>query len=103
RWMSQCLDGRWGSATAIRIATSLLTSAATAGLCSKGTGARSLTYPKVTDEALAYLLYLLRPMAFEGSLLENPYVASVGLTEGLLEQRLRHLPGLSFQRMGELW
>jgi hypothetical protein len=103
RWMQHVLDGRWGSATLIRIATSLLTSAAAAGLCSQGNGARSLKYPKVTDEALAYLFYVLRHLSFEGTLLENPYVASVGLTEGLLEQRLRRLPGMAFQRMGELW
>lgn len=102
RWMHLVLDDRWGSATTIRIATSLLTSAAAAGLCSSGTGSRSLNYPKVTDEALAYLLYMLRHLSFAGSMLENPYVASVGLTEGILEQRLRRLPGISFRRMGKL-
>jgi hypothetical protein len=102
RWMQHVLDDRWGAATTIRIATSLLTSAAAAGLCAGGTGARRLFSPKVTDEALAYLLYMLRHLSFAGSLLENPYVASVGLAEGILEQRLRRLPGLSFHRMGEL-
>jgi hypothetical protein len=103
RWMHQMFDGRWGSATVIRIATGLLTCATTAGLCTPGTQGRRLTSPKVTDDALAYLLYLLRHMVFEGSLLDNPYLASVGLTGGVLEQRLRRLPGMAFRRMGELW
>jgi hypothetical protein len=79
-----------------------MTSAVAAGLCSGGSGMRSLKYPTVTDEALAYGLYFLRHLSFAGSLLENPYLASVGLSEGFLEQRLRRLPGLSFSRMGEL-
>ena len=32
----------------------------------------------------------------------NPYLKSVGLSEGVLEQRLRNLPGLAFNRMGNL-
>ena len=103
RWMHQMLEGRWSSATMIRMATGLLTCATAAGLCSAGTKGRRLTSPKVTDDALAYLLYLLRPLTFQGSLLDNPYVASVGLTGGILEQRLRRLPGLAFRRMGEVW
>ena len=103
RWMQQTLAGRWGSATMRRMATGLLTCATAAGLCMPGTQGRPLTSPRVTDDALAYFLYLLRPLAFEGSLLENPYLASVGLTAGVLEQRLRRLPGLAFRRMGELW
>jgi hypothetical protein len=34
--------------------------------------------------------------------MENPYLASVGLSEGFLEQRLRKLPDISFNRMAEL-
>ena len=83
------------------MATALITCAATAGLCSDRPGTRSLTYPQVTDEALAYWLYFLRYLSFEGSLLNNPYFAAVGLSDRL-EQRLLHLPGVSFQRMGDL-
>jgi hypothetical protein len=47
-------------------------------------------------------MYLLREVRFEGSLTENPYLASVGLEGGFLDQRLRNLPGISFHRMAHL-
>ena len=102
RWVSGQLKTEWSSATIQRMASGLIASATDAGLCSKTPGTRSLKYPKVTDEALVYWLYFLRCLSFEGSMLENPYLASVGLSEGFLEQHLRRLPGLSFSRMGEL-
>lgn len=102
RWVSQQLKAEWSSATIQRMATGLIASATDAGLCSENTGTRSLKYPKVTDEALAYWLYLLRGLSFEGTILDNPYLASVGLSEGFLEHRLRRLPGLSFSRMNDL-
>jgi hypothetical protein len=102
RWVIQQIGGDWSAATVQRMAMALLTSATAAGLCTEGTGSRHLEYPKVTDEALAYWLYFLRGLTFEGSLLNNPYWGSVGLSEDFLEQRLRRLPGLSFTRMGDL-
>jgi len=103
RWVTQQLKTEWSTTTILRMATGLITSAASAGLCSEMPKSRSLKYPKITDEALAYWLYFLRHLSFTGSLLNNPYLASVGLSEGFLEQRLRRLPGLSFNRMGDLY
>jgi hypothetical protein len=102
RWVSQRLPVEWSSATVQRMATGLIASATDAGLCSDNAGVRGLKYPKVTDEALAYWLYLLRGLSFEGTLLDNPYLVSVGLSGEFLEQRLRRLPGLSFSRMDDL-
>jgi hypothetical protein len=102
RWVAEHRGRDWAPATTIKMATSLLTCAASAGLCSGGVGSRSLKYPKVSDYALAYWLYFLKHLTFEGSLLENPYLASVGLSEHFLEQRVKKLPGVSFYRMGEL-
>ncbi|MEN8446803.1 MAG: hypothetical protein ABG776_17535 [Cyanobacteria bacterium J06555_13] len=102
RWVSQNLSTQWASATVLRMATALITCATAAGLCESTPGSRSLGYPKVTDEALGYWLYTLRGLQFEGTLLANPYLASVGLSEGFLEDRLRQLSGLRFSRMGEL-
>ena len=62
-----------------------------------------MKYPKITDEALAYWLYFLQHLSFTGTLLDNPYFKSVGLSDSLLEQRLRSLPGITFKRMGELY
>jgi hypothetical protein len=102
RWVEGNMGRPWAPATVIRMADSLLTCASSAGLCTQKAGVRNLIYPKVTDEALVYWLYFLRHLDFAGTLLTNPYLASVGLSDGFLEQRLRRLPGLSFQRMGDL-
>ncbi|BAY73255.1 hypothetical protein NIES23_60830 (plasmid) [Trichormus variabilis NIES-23] len=103
RWVTQHLESEWSAATTFRMATGLIATAAAAGLCSDNSGMRILKYPKVTDEALAYWLYFLRDLSFEGSLLTNPYFNSVGLFDSFLEQRLSRLPGLSFTRMGDLY
>jgi len=39
----------------------------------------------------------------EGSLIENPYLASLGLSDGFLDQRLSKLAGIQFHRMGRLF
>ncbi|MCX5953197.1 MAG: hypothetical protein NTZ40_06835 [Cyanobacteria bacterium] len=36
-------------------------------------------FPLVPDDALTYLLHLLREVDFEGTVLANPYLRSVGL------------------------
>jgi hypothetical protein len=102
RWVIQHIGGDWSAATVQRMAMALLTSATAAGLCAEGIGSRQLEYPKVSDEALGYWLYFLRGLTFAGSLLNNPYWVSVGLSEDFLEPRLRRLPGLAFSRMGDL-
>jgi hypothetical protein len=56
----------------------------------------------VPDDALTYLLHLLREVDFQGTLLANPYLRSVGLEGGLLNDRLKRLPDLSFGRQGDL-
>jgi hypothetical protein len=58
--------------------------------------------PRVPGEALEYLMYLLREVKFEGTLLNNPYTGSMGLDGARFEDRLRSLPGLDFKRQGDL-
>ena len=103
RWLNQRLGDRWAPATTRRMASGLLSTAAEAGLCSPGpTGTRAVLRPAVPDEALAYLLYLLRGTSVQGTLLENPYLLSVGLEPETLEPRLRKgLPGLGYRRTGD--
>ena len=102
RWVNSEFPERWSAATCVQFASKLLSAASEAGLVSPKRDPRSLLLPKVTDLALGYLLYLLRGTRFEGTLTENPYLASVGLTEGFLDQRLRALPGITFRRMAHL-
>ncbi|MEQ1506874.1 MAG: DUF1819 domain-containing protein [Myxococcota bacterium] len=101
-WVSEHGAARWTMSTRIQFASKLLSSAHTAGLVQGTRDPRPLTLPRVPDDSLAYLMYLLRGVDFQGSLVDNPYVASVGLDDGGLEDRLRGLPSLAFRRQGDL-
>jgi hypothetical protein len=89
-------------ATRIQFASKLLSAAHGAGLVATIRDPRPLSVPRVGDDALAYLMYLLRGIDIQDSLLANPYAASVGLDGGILEERLRTVPGMRFQRQGDL-
>lgn len=101
-WVGEQGPGRWTMSTRIQFASKLLSAAYSAGLVAANRDPRPLTVPRVPNEALEYLMYLLRETTFEGSLLDNPYTGSVGLDGGVLEDRLRSLPGLTFKRQGDL-
>mgnify|MGYP000420892099 CR=1 FL=1 len=88
--------------TRIQFASKLLTAANAAGLVIGIRDPRPLTFPQVPGEALTYLLYLLRGIDFAGTLLANPYLASVGLDGDTLASRLRTLSALSFRRQADL-
>jgi hypothetical protein len=102
RWLRHTWPGRWSEATFIQFASKLLSAASEAGLVSPKRDPRALLFPKVPDVAIAYLLYLLRGVVHEGSIIENAYVVSVGLGEGFLEQRVRSIAGLSIRRMADV-
>lgn len=102
RWIKQEFPDRWSETTSLQFATKLLAAASEAGLISSKRDPRTLLVPKVTDQALTYILYLLRDTRFEGTLTDNPYLASVALTNGFLDQRLRALSAVRFRRMGHL-
>ena len=101
-WVGEQGPGRWTMSTRIQFASKLLSAAYSAGLVTSNRDPRPLALPRVPDEALEYLMYLLRETAFEGGLLDNPYASSVGLDGRFLEDRLRALRGLGFKRQGDL-
>ena len=101
-WVGQQGPGRWTMSTRIQFASKLLSAAYSAGLVTSNRDPRPLARPRVPDDALEYLMYLLRETTFEGSLLDNLYASSVGLEGCFLEDRLRTLPGLGFKRQGDL-
>lgn len=101
-WVDEQAPGRWKKPTQIKFARNLLTAAFSAGLIGSNRDPRPLQYPRVNDIALSYLMYLLREVEFAGTLLENPYTASVGLQGALLENRIRGLESLRFRRQGGL-
>lgn len=92
----------WTMATRIQFASKMLSSAYVAGLVKSNRDPRPLGYPRVPDEALGYLMYLLREIDFEGSLLDNPFTRSVGLEGAVLEDRLRSLRSITFRRQSDL-
>lgn len=102
RWLKVEYPERWAEATYVQFASKLLSAASEAGIISPKRDPRALLVPKVSDQALTYLLYLLRGVRFAGTLTENPYLASVGLTDAFLDQRLRGLRGVTYRRMGHL-
>jgi hypothetical protein len=101
-WVAQQGLSRWTMSMRIQFASKLLSAAYSAGLVASNRDPRPIGTPYVPDEALEYLMYLLRETEFEGSLLDNPYTGSVGLEGATLEERLRGLPGLAFRRQGDL-
>ena len=102
RWVGVQQPDRWARSTRVAFASKLLTAAHSAGLVETTRDPRPLLYPRVSDRALSYLLHLLREVRFEGSLLDNPYLRSVGMSGKFLEDRTRTLPGADLRRMGDL-
>ena len=101
-WVERQGPGRWTISTRAQFASKLLSAAHDVGLVTTTRDPRPVAYPSVTDDALSYLLYMLRQVRFRGTLLDNPYLRSVGLVDGLLEDRLRALPSITFSRQGVL-
>ena len=101
-WVEDRAPGRWTMTTRIQFASKLLSAACSAGLVASNRDPRPLAFPRVTDDALEYMMYLLRGVSFDGTLLDNRYVGSVGLYGALLQDRLGMLPGMRFRRQGDL-
>lgn len=101
-WIESLAPDRWQMPSRLKIASKLMTSAMSAGLLESKRDPRTIRFPSVSDTALTYAMYLLRPIDFEGTLVENPYWASVGFDFESLVVRLRLLPALQFSRQGTL-
>jgi hypothetical protein len=81
-------------------AVDLLTAAAQAGLITARRDPRILLDPEVPDRALGYVLYLLRSLGAEPVSFDDPYLASVGLTEDDLARRRPGRLGVRLRRAG---
>lgn len=102
RWVGEVGKASWTMASRVQFASKLLSAAAAAGLVDGVRDPRPLQLPRVPDEALVYLLYLLRDVTFEGTLWANPYLRSVGIGEDALTSRLRPGTGVHWERQADL-
>lgn len=101
QWVADHGPDRWAIKTRVQFATRLLSCASAAGLLRGRRDPREPVVPRVPDAALAYLMYLLRHTEFQGSLIRNPYLTSLGLVGGHLAERLRALPSLDLRQIGD--
>jgi len=102
RWIDTVVPGRWQIATRKKIASKMLTSALTAGIISSNRNPRLISFPKVSDRALSYLMFVLKEIEYDGTAISNLYLASVGLDSEEAIRRLRNIKNLGFRRQGSL-
>lgn len=103
RWVHATWGERWAAATRLKFAGNLLTAAGEAGLLAGRTNPRALVTPRVSDDALSYLLHFLREVQIEARFLDNPYFASVGLDGPTLTARLAMLRGVHVRQLGDVF
>ncbi len=101
RWIGD-QPAEWTMATQIQFASKLLSSAFAAGLVTSRRDPRPLAFPHVPDDALEYLLHLLRGVQFAGRLTDNPYLRSVGIDDGILAYRLNSIDSVKLRQAGSL-
>lgn len=102
RWLDEVAPDRWAAVTATKFASNLLATAFDAGLVSKARDPRALEAIRPSPLAIGYALYLLRPIQIEGTLTDNPYLRSLGVTPASLVQDVARVPGISAARAGDL-
>jgi hypothetical protein len=99
-WVAANGPERWALKTQIQFATRLLSCSLSAGLLGGNRDPRAALAPRVPDELLSYLLYVLRETSFEGTLIANPYLSSLGIVGGIVDDRLGALPSIDYRRVG---
>lgn len=101
-WIEEQVPLRWQYPTKSMIASKMMSAAFTAGILASKRDPRPIQFPRVSDTALTYLMYVLRQVRFAGSMLANPYVTSLGLDSEELVRRLRMIPAIGLRRQGDL-
>jgi hypothetical protein len=101
-WVALHGPARWALKTRLQFASRLVTCALAAGLLGGRRDPREAIVPSGPDDAIAYLLYLLRSVAFRGSMVRNAYLASLGLVGGHLADRIRGLGAVELRRLGDV-
>jgi hypothetical protein len=102
RWIAEHGPPRWALKTQIQFASRLLSCALAAGQLGGRRDPRTAIAPRVPDDALTYILYMLRTVTFEGSFVKNPYLASLGMVGGHLSDRFRSLSSIELRQVGDV-
>lgn len=100
RWVDGLAPGRWSAGSLLKFASNLLATALDVGLVAGRRDPRKVTLPVVPDRMIGYVLYLLRGVEFEGSLVDNPYLRSLGITPATFRSLAPHVPGIRYAEMG---
>lgn len=99
QWVEQSHPGRWSAVTCVKFASNLLATAHDVGLVTSRRDPRGLPHPIAPEVIVGYLLYLLRGIDIEGSLTENPYLRSLGLTTQSLGRLSSRIPGVRIDEL----
>lgn len=99
RWVDGQYPGRWQSSTALKFGANLLATAFEAGLVAERRDPRRLTTSTAPDVLVGYLVYLLRNVRFEGTLTDNPYLRSLGVTPDVFPHVAIRIPGIRFNEL----
>jgi hypothetical protein len=100
RWVGGLEPGRWSLATCMKFAGNMLSTAFEAGLVSGRRDPRSLGTVSVPDVVLGYVLYLLRSTTIEGTLTDNPYLRSLGISSASFVVSTARVPGIRVAQLG---
>jgi hypothetical protein len=92
----------WSPSTCNQVARKLLAAAAEAGLVTPGPDPRLPTLPTLTDQALGYMLHLLRETTIGKPIFANDYLSSLGLKGLFVQSRLNALPWIRVLSAGNL-
>ena len=104
QWVHSYIGEKWANSTQSMMASKFLSCIRSVGYVSKEVKDNiEIRYPQVSETALQYLMYALREIEFEGSLLENPYLKSVGLTGSFLTTQLSRTPSISVNQVGDVF
>lgn len=97
QWIDQLCPARWQISTRMQFTRKLIHSAEQAGLLVTGNDTAEQQAMRLDDTGLTYLFYLLRSTQYEGTLLQNPYIASLGFDADEIVARVRRIPAIGFQ------
>ena len=102
QWVYGFMAEKWAGTTQAQMASKMLNCIRNTGLVSsENKETIQLRYPLISNRCVTYLLYTLREITFNGSLLENPYFKSVGLTGSFLTSQVNQSPSISIQQTGD--